>query len=112
MANEIVFYVTDRGEFPVLEFLLALSDKERAKCVQYIDALAEHGNALPANYVKHLEQGVWELRPEFGGTEFRLFYFTVIENSFVMLHAIKKKTRSIPRREIELAIKRMKEVKQ
>ena len=33
------------------------------------------------------------------------------DNSFVMLHAIKKKSRKTPRGDIEVAVKRMKEVK-
>jgi len=109
MANEIVFYVTDCGNSPVLDFIGQQNEKEQAKITSYLFALAERGNSLPANYVKHLEQGVWELRPEYGGTEFRLFYFTIIENTIVMLHAIKKKSQKTPRRDLALAIKRKKE---
>lgn len=111
MANQydIVFYQTERGEMPVLDFLYSLSEKEQAKCSDYLTALAERGNTLPSNFVKRVEHGLWELRPEYGGTEFRFFYFTVIENTIIMLHAIKKKTQRIPRKDIELALKRKKE---
>jgi len=110
MHYKISFYTTDRGEAPVREFLSSLSPKERAKCMRYIAALSEMGNSLPACYIKHLEHGLWELRPEYGGVEFRLFYFIMIENAFYMLHAIKKKSQKTQRKDIELALKRMQEV--
>jgi phage-related protein len=96
---------------PVIEFLDSLSVKERVKCRQYIDALVEFGNSLPSNYIKHIEKGLWELRPEFGGAEFRLFYFILAaDNRIFMLHAIKKKTQKTPRKEIDLALKRKAEL--
>jgi len=110
VAYVIDYYATDRGDEPVREFLAALNKKEWAKCDAYFAILAERGNTLPANYIKHIEQGLWELRPEFGGTEFRFFYFAVIDdNRIVMLHAIKKKTQKTLRKDIELALKRKKE---
>jgi phage-related protein len=111
VSFDVVFYVTDRGEMPVLDFLNGLSSKEASKCFTYIDMLVEHGNQLPSNFVKHLQDGLWELRPEFGGQEFRLFYFVVLDDSIVMLHAIKKKSQRTPQRDVALALKRMKEVK-
>lgn len=113
MSWKIRFYETARGDKPIEEFLLRLGNKERAKCLDYFDRLAEHGNSLPGNYIKYLQGGLWELRPEFGGVEFRFFYFIVTAaGEIVILHAFKKKTQKTPERDLSLALKRMAETKE
>jgi phage-related protein len=89
VSFDIVFYVTDRGDMPVREFMSKLSIKERVKSFSYFDLLMEFGNSLQANIIKHVGDGSWELRPEFGGVEFRYFYFIVLGDTIVMLHAIR-----------------------
>jgi len=110
-AYDIVFYVDGRGRFPVLEFVAGLSEKEAQKCEAYIELLSERGPTLSTNYAKWVDADIWELRPEFGGTEFRLFYFTVLGDTIVMLHAIGKKTQRLARRDIDLARTRAEEVR-
>jgi len=109
MTFEVVFYVNERGEFPVLEFMESLNIKEYAKSISYLQILQENGNKLPASFVVHLGGGLYELRPEFGGVEIRYFYFMVLGDTIVMLHALKKKSRRTPPRDLALARKRMKE---
>lgn len=111
MPFDISFYIDSRGGIPVFDFLNRLSDKEAGKCFAYMQLLAEEGNTLPANYIKHIEGDLWELRPEFGGQEFRLFYFIVFGDTILFLHAFKKKTQKTPPAEIEIARKRMEEVR-
>lgn len=111
MSYDVSFYVDHRNECPVLEFLESLRDKEAQKCLNYIELLAEYGNKLPANYIKHIEGDVWELRPEYGGTEFRFFYFVVLADTIVILHAVKKKRQKLRRNDIETALKRAEEIR-
>lgn len=54
---------------------------------------------MPSNVTKHIEDGIWELRP---GNN-RVFYFFYEDDIFVLLHAFRKKTQKTPRREIEKA---------
>ncbi|MCI5139905.1 MAG: type II toxin-antitoxin system RelE/ParE family toxin, partial [Candidatus Electrothrix sp. AR1] len=42
----------------------------------------------------------------------RVFYCTAVNQQIVMLHSFVKKSQKIPRRELNLALKRMKEVKE
>lgn len=111
MAWTVEFYETKRGEKPVLEFLDALPEKARAKCVSYLKLLEERGNALSRQYAGKVRDDLWELRPEFGGVEYRLFYFTFIANRIVIVHAISKKTQRLNPRDIELALSRVKEMR-
>jgi hypothetical protein len=75
MPRRIVYYLTERGDSPVQDFIDALSIKEQAKCLAYIEMLRGSPLRLPISMAKKVEGKLWELRPEFGGTEFRLFYF-------------------------------------
>jgi len=111
MPWTVVFHETARGEKPVAEFLRELSEEARAKCVAYLKKLEEHGNRLPANFARHLEGELWELRPEFGGTEYRLFYFTFVEQRIVGVHAVVKKRQKTRRADLDTATARIAEVR-
>ena len=65
----------------------------------YIELLQQNGTRLNENITKHLEDGIWELRP---GNN-RVFYFFFQDNTFVLLHQFRKKTQKTPKREIEKA---------
>ncbi len=107
MALDVAFYNDESDHTPVSEFLFSLSEKERNKCFQYIDILSEFEGRLPAQYIKHIEGDLWELRPEFGGVEMRLFYFLWTGDLIVLLHGFKKKSQKTPVREIATAKRRM-----
>lgn len=110
MARRIKFYRSARGDSPVEAFLSRLSVKARAKCLTYLGLVAEHGNTLPANYIKHIQGDSWEVRPEFGGMEYRFFYVLVTTEAVVVLHGFTKKTQRTPPQEIERALSRLAEV--
>jgi len=54
---------------------------------------------LPENITKHLDDGIWELRP---GSN-RVFYFFYQDNTFVLLHQFRKKSQKTPQRELKKA---------
>ena len=65
----------------------------------YIELLRQNGTRLNDNITKHLDDGIWELRP---GNN-RIFYFFSCGETFVLLHQFRKKTQKTPKREIERA---------
>ena len=107
MIWDIAYYVSPDGDTPVADFLLSLSDKECGKCLQYIMIRSENGPRLPTQYAKYIDNGIWELRPEYGGKEIRLFYVAFVDNLIVLLHGCKKpNTQKAFRREFDIAAKR------
>ena len=106
MNWQVFYYLNERGDSPIEEFLEGLSIKARAKCLAYLDQLEEHGFQLPANYIKKVGDDLWELRPEFGGTEYRFFYFALVERQLVVVHAIKKKGQKLKTKDLNLALAR------
>jgi phage-related protein len=62
-------------------------------------------------YVKHLEGPVWEMRMKGKDGIARAAYVTATGQRVVVVHVFPKTTQKTPRREIEIALKRAKEVK-
>jgi phage-related protein len=110
MPSQIRFYVTESGRRDVRSFLRALPLRARAKCISYLKQVREHGTNLPANIVKHIERGLWEARPEYGGIEYR--YFFIHNHGRVgIVSAVVKKREKIERRVIETALRRAEELR-
>ena len=105
---EIEFYETEDGKCPIWDFLEALRLKAptnkdaRIQHIQaslYIELLQQNGTHMNAEITKHLDDGIWELRP---GNN-RVFYFFYQNNTYVLLHQFRKKSQKTPKREIEKA---------
>jgi phage-related protein len=62
-------------------------------------------------YVKHLEGPVWEMRMKGRDGVARAAYVTATGQRVVVVHVFPEKTKKTPRREIETALRRAKEVK-
>lgn len=61
-------------------------------------------------YVKHLEGQLWEMRMKGRDGIARAAYVTATERRVVIVRVFEKKTQKTPRREIELALQRAKDV--
>ncbi|MBQ2664402.1 MAG: type II toxin-antitoxin system RelE/ParE family toxin [Clostridia bacterium] len=105
---EVEFYEKANGESELWNFLEELRLKSatnkdaRIQYKQislYIQLLQDEGTRLPEEITKHIEDGIWELRPGHN----RVFYFYFENDTFVLLHHFRKKSQRTPRREIERA---------
>jgi phage-related protein len=110
MKWEVNFYKSDSGNIPVLDFLSSLPNKHKNKALFVIDLLSEYGYLLKEPYTKHLSgTKLKELRIQSSPNIYRVFYFFYSNRKFILLHAFTKKTQSLPKEEINIAIKRMKD---
>ena len=105
---DIVFYETEDGTVPVQEFLDGLTEDMATKLLQTISLLSERGYKLREPYSKPLQDGIFELRAQFGGNISRVLYFFVIKGRAVLTHGFIKKTQKTPQQEIE-RVKRYRE---
>lgn len=104
----IEFYENVAGFSQVWNFLEGLQSKalsnkdariQHKQVSLYIELLRQNGTHLNDNITKHLDDGIWELRP---GNN-RIFYFFFHGDTYVLLHQFRKKTQKTPKREIERA---------
>jgi phage-related protein len=79
--------------------------------VAYLRRLAEEGPNLPADIAAHVVDYLWELRPEWGGTEHRFFYFFLIKETIYVVHAVTKKRQKTKDTDIEIAQARAAELR-
>jgi phage-related protein len=106
------FYVTGSGRSPVGDFLMEQSDEVRVDLMDAV-ALLEGGKvpAMPkSRSLANIRPGLHELRLKDRRGQIRVIYFIKRDVAIYLLHAFLKKTRDLPRREIEVALKRLKEV--
>ena len=86
-------------------FLRALPHKHRRKCLDYLNRVRVQGTRLPSNIVKHLERGLWEVRPEYGGIEYRFLFFVSSTNRIGVVSAFVKKQQKIQRNVLERGLR-------
>lgn len=104
----VEFYEKNNGESELWNYLEELREKastskdariQYKQITLYIQLLQDNGTRLQDNITKHIDDGIWELRP---GNN-RVFYFFFKDDTFVLLHHFQKKSQKTPRREIEKA---------
>ena len=90
---------------------LSLPADIRARLIRISSLIEEHGlSNVGMPYVRHLEGKLWEMRAKGKDGIGRSLYVTASGKRVVVLRAFQKKTQKTPRREIQLALKRAKEI--
>lgn len=115
---QIIFYENKYGKSEVKQYLFHLKEKADkgnkdarihfCKTVAYIDFLQEYGTRIGEPVTKYLDGKIWELRP----LNDRILYAYYKNDTFILLHHFKKKTGKIPRKELEQAIRNLKDYKE
>jgi phage-related protein len=78
-------------------------------------SLIEHGNALgwPASEPVGNNTGLFALRAKSGRAQGRLFYFFMVSRRIVFVHSVEaKKTRRFKKHDIDIALRRKREVEE
>ncbi len=111
--REIAFYRTPAGRCPAEDFLDELTGKQAQKVTWVLRLIAEMDH-VPTQYWKKLSNtdDIWEARVNFGRETFRLLGFYATSDRVVLTNGFQKKSRRIPRSEIELAEQRKHDYKQ
>jgi len=109
---KIKFYLSTSGRSPVEEFIADASLEIRHKFFDAVSLLAQ-GRALAMPLSRNLSSihpGLHELRLKDRTGQVRVFYFMKKQDAIYIVHGIRKKTRRIPDKDIQLMLKRLKEV--
>ena len=101
---EIEFYQKNDGTCPIEEFFQDLPPKLWAKVARNIDILKEFNINLREPLVKHVEDGIFELRSQVNNDIARVMYFFFIDKKIILTNGFVKKTQKIPRKYIDTAL--------
>lgn len=85
-------------------FMATLKEKEQEK-IQYGLLLLKEQGRLPVKFVKYIRDGIYELRTEFGGNIFRVFFIFDDGNIVVLFNGFQKKSQKTPQKEIVKALR-------
>ena len=107
MKKYTVSFYNDKVE----EEILALPATLKAKYFRYVDIMLEEGVNLGLPHTKFMGDGLFELRLKGMEGIARVFYCLIIDKQIIMLHSFIKKTDKTPTKELKIAEKRMREIK-
>ena len=82
-----------------------------ARFLRYAERMEIHGPDLGMPHTRAMGEGLFELRLKAAEGIARVFYCTLVGRKIVILHQFTKKSEKTPRKELEIAKRRMKEVK-
>jgi phage-related protein len=91
--------------------ILELSAGFVARFLRYAERMEIYGPDLGMPHTRAMGDGLFELRLKAAEGIARVLYCTVVARRIVMLHQFIKKSEKTPRKELEIAQRRMKEVK-
>lgn len=86
------------------DFFSGLEKGAQAKVV-YVLRYVQQTERWNQKFVKHLRNGIYELRVEHNSNAYRVFFIIDDGNIIVLFNGFKKKTQKTPQQELEKAIK-------
>lgn len=94
----------------VEEEILNLPSGLLSRYLRLTELMIEFGANLGMPHTQALENGLFELRIKSKEGIARAFYCTKVDRRIIVLHVFIKKTQKTPKKELEIANRRMKEV--
>lgn len=107
MNWHVIFYKDKTGSEPVKDFILAQPHGAIGEILHVFDLVFRFGLSLGKPYVEKVQGKVWSLRIKHSSDYYRILYFAFSGKTFILLHAIKKKSDKLSKEDIEIAINRM-----
>lgn len=100
------FYRLDSGRQPVRDWLLRLKRDDRQIVGKDLQKV-EFGWPIGMPYCRNMSRGLWEVRCDISDGRIARVLFCIRRDRMVLLHGFIKKTRKTPKKDIDIALKRM-----
>jgi phage-related protein len=104
----VAFFETAVGNQPVRDFLLNDRSGQDRKEIGEDIAAVQWGFPLGLPLVEKVTDNLWEIRSHIPDGICRTF-FTVYKDTIILLHSFIKKTQKTPKKELEIAHRRLQE---
>ncbi len=101
------FYRNDRGVEPVREWLKKLSKTDKKTIGEDVRTV-QYGWPLGMPLVASVGHGLWEIRVNLSSNRIARIIFFMDDSVMIMVNGFVKKSRKMPKHELEIAIKRKK----
>jgi phage-related protein len=107
---KVAFYMAGSGRRPVEEFIAGLPGEDQSKIALVIEGLKAYGLGYHGVAFRHLSGKLWEIKFAGRGGGYRVAYVMLSGDMMVWLHAFRKTSQKTPRSDLDVALKRMKEI--
>lgn len=87
-----------------MDFFDSLDSRSQEKTL-YVLALLKTQDRLPVRFIKIIKDGLYELRIEYGGNIYRIFFIFDEGMAVILFNGFKKKSKRTPDDEIRKALK-------
>ena len=103
------FHATPNGREPVRDWLKGL-DRDDCRTIGTDIATVEYGWPIGKPLCDSLGDGLWEVRSSIADGRIARVVFCVRNRRMLLLHGFVKKTRKTPKKDRDLALKRMRDL--
>jgi phage-related protein len=103
------FYELASGKKPVRDWIVSLDSVDRRAVGKDIQKV-EFGWPIGMPYCRPLGHGLWEVRSDISSGRIARILFCIIDGDMILLNGFVKKSQKAPQQEIELALRRKKEL--
>ena len=104
----VVYFIYKNKENPVKQFIDSLSNKQHAKIFRILLYIEKYGVSSILPHVRKITSTpLWEIRI-LGNYNIRIIYVLPLSNIVLLLHGFIKKTNKTPKKEINIALNRLK----
>jgi phage-related protein len=101
---KVYFFEREGRNSPIIKFIDKLPSEDQARFLEVIDEIEMNGFGASWVSFKPIQGKLWEVKFKGEKSGYRILYV------MICLHAFNKKSRKTPKRDLKLAIKRMKEI--
>ncbi len=105
----IEFYRSASGRNYVKRFIKKLNFEEQLRLYAVFEDIKLFGFKSLKCQFRQLDGKLWELKVRVIGSGYRFFYVMLSKEVMMVLHAYKKQSQKMPKRELDVAKRRMKE---
>jgi len=107
---KVTFASSSAGKSYFERFIEDLSKPDRAIVLAVFQDVSDHGlNAKGCDF-RQIEGKLWEIKVRAPTGGYRFFYILLSQDHVHVLHSYKKQGQKTPKKELELARKRLKEI--
>jgi phage-related protein len=103
------FYISPAGRNPVRQWILELPSEDRQTIGKDIQKV-EFGWPIGRPHCAPLGHGLWKVRSDLDSNRIARVIFCMGDGHMILLHGFIKKTQKTPQQDIDLALKRKREV--
>lgn len=106
MKLPVQFFHTRGDSSPVEQYLESLEDDEATTVYSALVEIQNSGLKDPLVKIRQIRGKLWEMKID----QYRVFYVLITGPVMVLLHACKKQSQKARKKDVDLALSRMKQV--